>query len=190
MRVIAGLGNPGKSYAGHRHNIGFMAVDAIAEAYRFSPFTPRFGGQIADGEIAGQRALLFKPQSFMNDSGQPVGELMRFYKLAPEALIVFHDELDLPLGKLRVKRAGGNGGHNGLKSIDAHLGQDYWRVRLGIGHPGDKDMVSDYVLSNFGKDEKKQVSEWLQAACGPIELLLSGDEAGYMNRVTLAAHKE
>ncbi|MGH7109981.1 MAG: aminoacyl-tRNA hydrolase, partial [Stellaceae bacterium] len=145
MRLIVGLGNPGAQYARNRHNIGFMTAEAIARGHGFTPFRNRFKGEVAEGTIAGARRLLLKPQTFMNLSGESVGAAARFFKLAPEEVVVIHDELDLKPGKLRVKRGGGNAGHNGLRSIDAHLGPDYWRVRIGIGHPGIRDLVLPYV---------------------------------------------
>ena len=183
--LLIGLGNPGKSYAGNRHNIGFMVVDAIAEAYGFSKPAKKFGGQIAEGGLEKQKVYLFKPQGYMNVSGIPAAEAAHFYKIPLEKIIVIHDELDLPLGKLRVKRGGGNGGHNGLKSLDEHLGKDYWRVRFGIGHPGDKDLVSDYVLSDFSKAERKQAYMMVDEIAKNIGLLLAGDEAKFMSRIAL-----
>lgn len=186
MWLIAGLGNPGKTYAGNRHNIGFMAVERIAHAHSFGAFQKKFSGAIADGNIAGTRALLLMPHTFMNLSGQSVASAMRFYKIDPEKLIVLHDELDLPLGKLRVKTGGGHGGHNGLKSIDADLGtQDYRRVRLGIGHPGDKELVSPHVLSDFTKAESPIVEQILVGVAKEIPALLAGDDAGFMTRIAL-----
>lgn len=183
--LLIGLGNPGKSYAGNRHNIGFMAVDAIAEAYDFSKWSKKFSGLVCEGSIGGTKALLLKPQTYMNLSGGPGSETARFYKIPPERVIVIHDELDLPLGKLRVKRGGGNGGHNGLKSLDEHLGKEYWRIRFGIGHPGDKDMVADYVLSDFTKAERKQADIVVDEIAKNIDLLLEGDEAKFMSKIAL-----
>jgi len=151
MKLFAGLGNPGAKYARNRHNIGCMAVDAIAEAHGFGPWRAKFRGRVSEGVLDGEKVILLKPETFMNLSGQSVGEAARFYKLGPEDVTVFHDELDLAPGKLRVKRGGGHAGHNGLRSIHAHLGADYARVRLGIGHPGHKDRVSGYVLQDFAK---------------------------------------
>jgi len=185
MFLLAGLGNPGARYSANRHNIGFMAIDAIATRWRFPAFAQKGGAHLTAAEIAGERVLLVKPQTFMNDSGQPLGELMRYYKVPPEKLIVLHDELDLAFGKLRVKQGGGHGGHNGLRSIDAHVGENYHRVRLGIGHPGDKELVTPYVLSDFGKDERKAVDAWLAQVAEHIPLLLGEDAAGYMNKLSL-----
>src|SRR5210317_1683475 len=145
MKLIVGLGNPGAKYARNRHNIGFMAVDRIASDHGFGPWKPKFQGQIAEGRLGREKVLLLKPETFMNKSGQSVGEAMRFYKLEPEDVIVIHDELDLAPGKVRVKQGGGHAGHNGLRSIHAHIGENYARVRLGIGHPGRKDLVAHYV---------------------------------------------
>ena len=161
MLVIAGLGNPGAQYARNRHNIGFMAVDAIAGASRFGPFRARHQGLLADGLIGGERVMLLKPQTFMNESGRSVGEALRYAKLSLSALVVIHDELDLAPAKVRVKVGGGDAGHNGLRSITAHVGAGYKRVRLGIGHPGDKALVHHYVLSDFAKSE----AGWVEAVC-------------------------
>ncbi len=190
MWVLAGLGNPGKGYAGNRHNIGFMAIDRLAEAHRFPVFTQRFKGLLSAGEIGGERIILFKPQTFMNLSGEGIGELVRFYRVPPEQLVVFHDELDLPLGKLRVKQGGGNGGHNGLKSIDAHVGTDYWRVRLGIGHPGTKEAVTGHVLGDFAKEELPIAERQLDAIAANIKLLLAGDDAAFMTKMALGMNAE
>jgi PTH1 family peptidyl-tRNA hydrolase len=183
MHLLIGLGNPGTSYAGNRHNAGFMLVDALAEEYRASAWSKKFNALVAEAEIAGQKILLIKPQTYMNRSGQSVGEAMRFYKLFPSDITVFHDDLDLPFGKLRVKLGGGHGGHNGLKDIDAHIGKDYRRVRLGIGHPGDKDLVTDYVLSDFNIAEKKQLKDWLEKLCTHLPLLLENKDAEFMTRM-------
>jgi PTH1 family peptidyl-tRNA hydrolase len=184
--LIIGLGNPGTEYAGNRHNIGFMAIDRIIADHNFSRPTLKFGGAVSEGMIKNNKAYAFKPLGYMNISGGPSGELARFYKIPPKDIMVIHDDLDLPLGKLRVKRGGGSGGHNGLKSLDAHLGADYLRIRLGIGHPGDKDMVSDYVLSNFRKEEISGLGNIIQETSNHLDLLLAGDEAGFMNKVALA----
>jgi len=186
MLVIAGLGNSGARHARNRHNIGFMAVDAIAEARRFGPFRARWQGLAADGLIEGTRVTLLKPQTYMNDSGRSVGETLRFWKLDLGALIVIHDELDLAPAKVRVKLGGGNAGHNGLRSITAHVGNDYKRVRVGIGHPGDKALVYNYVLSDFAKSE----AGWVEAVCRAIAdaapLLAAGQDASFQNKTHLA----
>jgi peptidyl-tRNA hydrolase, PTH1 family len=186
MLLIAGLGNPGAAYAKNRHNIGFMAVEAIARAHGYPPFRPRFQGLVADGKIGDMRAALLMPQTYMNDSGQSVGEAMRFFKLDLKAVVVLHDELDLAPGKLRVKIGGGNAGHNGLRSITAHIGNDYKRVRLGIGHPGAKELVHPFVLGNFHKAEMGWVSALCDAVAGAAGLLAKGDDATFQNRVHLA----
>ena len=186
MLLIAGLGNPGSQYAANRHNIGFMAADEIHRRHGFSPWTKKFHALIADGIIDGEKTILIKPQTFMNLSGQAVGEAMRFYKLALSDLIVIYDELDLPSGKVRVKMGGGSGGHNGIKSIDAHCGKDYRRVRVGIGHPGVKEMVTNHVLGNFAKADSEWVEPLLDAIAANAGLLAKKDDAGFMNRISLA----
>ena len=186
MLLIAGLGNPGSQYAANRHNIGFMAADEIHRRHRFSPWTKKFQALIADGTIDGEKVILIKPQTFMNLSGQSVGEAMRFYKLALGDLVVIYDELDLPPGKLRVKTGGGSGGHNGIKSIDAHCGKDYRRIRVGIGHPGVKVMVTAHVLGKFSKADVEWVLPILVAIADNTGLLVNKDDAGFMNRVALA----
>jgi peptidyl-tRNA hydrolase, PTH1 family len=186
MLVIAGLGNPGAQYARNRHNIGFMAVDAIAERGRFGPFRARHQGLLADGLIGDERVLLLKPQTYMNESGRSVGEALRYAKLDLGALVVIHDELDLGPAKVRVKVGGGDAGHNGLRSITAHVGAGYKRVRLGIGHPGDKALVHNYVLNDFAKAE----AAWVEAVCRAIAeaapLLAAGQDASFQNKTHLA----
>ena len=181
--LLAGLGNPGPGYAGNRHNIGFMAADAICERYGFAPPRSRFSGAIREGRIGGKDVLVLKPMTFMNDSGRSVAAAVRFYKLGLDRLIVFHDELDLAAGKVRVKRGGGAAGHNGVRSIDAHLGPDFWRVRLGIGHPGVKTRVLGHVLKDFAASD----AEWLQPLLDRIgehvPLLLAGDAQAFMSKV-------
>ncbi|WP_027233433.1 aminoacyl-tRNA hydrolase [Phyllobacterium sp. UNC302MFCol5.2] len=186
MLLIAGLGNPGSQYAANRHNIGFMAADEIHRRHGFSPWTRKFQALIADGMIDGEKTILIKPQTFMNLSGQAVGEAMRFYKLGVGDLIVIYDELDLAAGKVRVKIGGGSGGHNGIKSIDAHCGKDYKRVRLGINHPGGKEMVSNHVLGNFAKADREWLDPLLEAIAANAGLLVRKDDSGFMNRVALA----
>ena len=186
MLILAGLGNPGPRYARNRHNIGFLAVDAVAAAHRIGPFRSKFQGQAAEGLIAGRRVLLLKPATFMNDSGRSTAEAMRFHKLKLDALTVLHDELDLAPGKLRVKTGGGNAGHNGLRSITALCGNDYRRVRFGIGHPGDRALVHDYVLGDFAKAERPWVDALCDAVARDAPMLVEGDEAGFQNRVHLA----
>jgi PTH1 family peptidyl-tRNA hydrolase len=184
MRLIVGLGNPGVRYARNRHNIGFMAVDAVARRHRAAGFRNRFKGELAEVSIGGERALLLKPQTFMNASGESVGEAARFFKLLLSDVIVIHDEIDLRPGKLRVKRGGGSAGHNGLRSIDALLGPDYWRVRIGVGHPGVKELVQPYVLQNFpGEELSGWVEPLLGAVAETIPLLVSGAPDAFMSEV-------
>ena len=183
MQILVGLGNPGSRYAGHRHNVGFMAIDRIAERHGIGPFRKKFNAEIADGHIAGTRVLLVKPQTFMNRSGLAVGEAGRFHKLGAGAITVFHDELDLPPGKVRVKRGGGHGGHNGLRDIDPVIGKDYQRVRIGIGHPGHKDRVHGHVLSDFAKADADWLDPLLDAMADAISLLLSGGPDKFMTRI-------
>ncbi len=185
MRLFVGLGNPGSRYAGNRHNIGFMAVDAIARRQGASPFRRRFQGQAADATIDGEKAVLLKPETFMNESGRAVGEALRFFKATLADVVVFHDELDLPPGRLRVKTGGGNAGHNGLRSITALCGNDYRRVRMGIGHPGHKDLVHGYVLHDFPKAEAEWVDDLCRACAAEAALLVRGDDAAFQNRVHL-----
>jgi PTH1 family peptidyl-tRNA hydrolase len=186
MQLIVGLGNPGSGYAGNRHNIGFMAVDAIAKRHGLGPWRRRFQGVAAEGPLAGERVLLLLPGTYMNESGRAVAEAANFYKLGLPDIAVVHDEIDLAPGKVRVKTGGGNAGHNGLRSISSHIGNDYRRVRIGVGHPGDKDLVHGYVLSDFAKSERP----WVEALCGVIAdnaaLLAKGEDASFQNKVHLA----
>lgn len=185
MFLVVGLGNPGSGYAANRHNIGFMAADELVRRYSFGPWRKKFQGQISEGELNGQKVLVLKPETFMNLSGQSVGEVLRFYKIPVEDVIVLHDELDLPPGKLRVKRGGGHGGHNGLRSIDAHCGKEYRRVRLGIGHPGDKARVHGHVLGDFSKAEQDGwLMTLLDAVAAEFERLIKGDDGGFMSKVS------
>ena len=185
MLLLVGLGNPGSRYAGHRHNIGFMTVDAIAKRRGIGPWRRRFQGVAAEGPLGGERALLLLPGTYMNDSGRAVAEAAHFYKLGLPDIIVFHDEIDLAPGKLRVKTGGGIAGHNGLRSISAHIGNEYRRVRIGVGHPGVKDLVHAYVLSDFAKEERP----WVEALCALVadnaELLAKGQDASFQNKVHL-----
>src|SRR5258707_14081898 len=184
MRLGVGLGNPGARYARNRHNIGFVIADAIARRYGFSAFRDRFKGELAEGAIPGERRLLLEPQTCMNVSGESVLAAMSFYKIRPEEIAVIHDELDLRPGKLRVKRGGGHAGHNGLRSIDALIGPDYWRVRVGIGHPGVKELVHPYVLQNFPDDEVKSwVVPLVDAVAETIPLLVGGAPDAFMSEV-------
>ncbi|WEX86085.1 aminoacyl-tRNA hydrolase [Sinorhizobium garamanticum] len=186
MLIIAGLGNPGSKYAGNRHNIGFMAVDAIQRRPSFSSWSKKFKAEVSEGEIAGERVLLMKPQTFMNLSGEAVGEAMRFYKLAPKDIVVIYDELDLAAGKARIKTGGGHGGHNGIKSIDAHCGKDYRRLRLGIGHPGVKDLVHAHVLGDFAKADQAWLSPLLDTISDNADMLVKGEDSQLMNKIALA----
>lgn len=186
MRLFVGLGNPGASYARHRHNIGFMAVDAIHRAHRAAPWRRKFGAELAEATIGPERVWLCKPQTYMNESGRSVAEAKAFYKLDLGDVVVFHDELDLAPAKLRVKRGGGNAGHNGLRSITAGCGNDYRRVRLGIGHPGDKALVHGYVLSDFGRGEQPWVEDLCGAVADHAATLAAGEDASFQNRVHLA----
>jgi PTH1 family peptidyl-tRNA hydrolase len=186
MLLFAGLGNPGAKHAGHRHNVGFMAADAIHRRHSFSPWTKKFQALLSEGRLGGEKILLVKPQAFMNLSGQPVGEALRFYRLEPSALTVFYDEIDLAPGKVRIKSGGGAGGHNGIRSIDGHIGRDYRRVRIGIGHPGVREMVSPHVLGDFAKADREWLDPLLDAIADNAEMLVGGDESGFMNRLALA----
>ena len=186
MLLITGLGNPGPRYAKQRHNIGFMAADAIARRHSFSSWSKKFQAEVADGTIAGEKVLLIKPQTFMNLSGEAVGKALRFYKLDLSDLIVIYDELDLQPGKARIKTGGGNGGHNGIKSIDAHCGKDYRRLRLGIGHPGHKERVNAHVLGDFAKADSQWLDPLLDAIGENSDLLVKGDDSSFLNKLTLA----
>ncbi|MEQ7872450.1 aminoacyl-tRNA hydrolase [Sphingomonas sp. ASV193] len=183
MQIWAGLGNPGAQYAMHRHNVGFMAVDLIAETHGFGPWTKKFRSLVSEGRIGRNRVLLMKPQTYMNDSGDAVQQALRFYKLDVEALTALHDELDLAPFKVKVRTGGGLAGHNGLRSIDASLGPDFRRVRLGIGHPGHKDRVTGYVLGNFAKSEIEPLSDMLAAIASEAEWLADGDDVRFMSDV-------
>ncbi len=184
--ILTGLGNPGASYAANRHNVGFMVIDRLVSDYNFPKPSAKFGGMLSEGRVGLHKVFAFKPMGYMNTSGGPLGQLLNFYKLTPENVTVLHDELDLEPFRLRIKTGGGNGGHNGLKSIDAHIGQDYKRVRIGIGHPGHKDLVSDYVLSDFAKAEKPALDTMVAEMSRHMPMLLQGDEAGYMNKINIA----
>jgi PTH1 family peptidyl-tRNA hydrolase len=187
MKLLVGLGNPGPEYSRQRHNVGFMAADAIAQRHRIGPWRRKFRGQVAEGDLGPERVVLLKPMTFMNESGRSVGEAVRFYKLPLSDVIVLHDELDLAAGKVRVKLGGGVAGHNGLRSLAAGLGsREFWRVRLGIGHPGDKERVLGHVLGDFHKAELPWVEAMLTAIADAIELLVAGDDGRFMNRVALA----
>ena len=185
MQLWVGLGNPGAQYAMHRHNVGFMAADTIAEVHGFGPVQKKFQGWLQEGRIGTHKVLLLKPATFMNDSGRSVGEAMRYFKAETGDVTVFHDELDLAPFKVKVKQGGGTAGHNGLRSIDQHLGADFRRVRLGIGHPGHKDRVTGYVLGNFAKAETDDLADMLGAVAAEAEWLAKGDGTRFMNDVAL-----
>jgi PTH1 family peptidyl-tRNA hydrolase len=186
MRLLVGLGNPGPKYAGNRHNVGFMALEAIARRHDIAPWRRRFQGVAAEGPIGGERTLLLMPGTFMNDSGLAVAEAAHFYKLDVGDIVVFHDEIDLPPAKVRVKAGGGNAGHNGLRSISSHVGNDYRRVRIGVGHPGAKELVYPYVLGDFAKAERG----WVEALCDILAdnaaMIAKGEDAAFQNKVHLA----
>jgi len=185
MLLLVGLGNPGSRYAGNRHNVGFMAVDAIAKRHNIAPWRRKYQGVAVEGTMGGERVLLLLPGTYMNESGRAVQEAARFHKIDPAQIVVFHDDLELAPGKVRVKVGGGNAGHNGLRSITAHVGNDYKRVRIGIGHPGDKNLVERYVLQDFAKSEQP----WVEALCDVIAdnaaLLVEGKDASFQNKVHL-----
>jgi PTH1 family peptidyl-tRNA hydrolase len=185
--LIAGLGNPGGEYARNRHNAGFMAVDVIHESYDFAPWRSKFQGRISEGKLGRRKVILLKPMTYMNDSGQSVGPAARFFKIAPDDIVVMHDEIDLAAAKLKAKKGGGDAGHNGLRSITAAIGPGYRRVRIGVGHPGQRGRVHSHVLNNFSKAEE---DEWLvpmlSAIAGAAPLLARNDDVGFMNKVALA----
>ncbi|WCT78433.1 aminoacyl-tRNA hydrolase [Novosphingobium humi] len=185
MQLWVGLGNPGDQYRMNRHNVGFMACDVIADMHRFGPVQKKFQGWLQDGRIGTERVILLKPATFMNESGRSVAEAMRFFKLTPDALTVFHDELDLPPMKVKVKTGGGHAGHNGLRSIAQHMGPDYRRVRIGIGHPGHKDRVTGHVLGNYAKAEMDDLADMLGAIAAEAPWLAKGDDVRFMNDVAL-----
>ena len=186
MFLLVGLGNPGTKYAGNRHNIGFMAVDEIVRRHGFSPWRKKFHGEISEGLLGLQKTLVLKPLTFMNESGQAVGEAIRFLGMEPEQVVVIYDEIDLLAGKVRVKLGGGAAGHNGIRSITAHIGPHYTRVRLGVGHPGDKTLVHPHVLSDFAKSDKAWLTPLLDAVADYAALLVEGDTATFQNKVHLA----
>lgn len=189
MWLLVGLGNPGDKYSKNRHNIGFMVVERMADAHGFPAWRGKFQGEVSEGRIvngtSSEKVVLLKPQTFMNESGQSIGTCAKFYKIPPERVVIFHDELDLEPGKMRVKTGGGVAGHNGLKSARAHLGTaDFMRVRLGIGHPGEKSRVSGYVLSDFAKSEQEWLERLIEACADETKLLLAGNEDDFMTRVS------
>jgi PTH1 family peptidyl-tRNA hydrolase len=184
--LLVGLGNPGPKYAKTRHNIGFLALDEIARAQSLSAWRSRFQSAAAEGPIAGEKVLALKPQTYMNNSGQAAGEALRFFKLRPDQVIVLYDDLDLAPGRMKAKRGGGHAGHNGIRSLIQHIGADFWRVRLGIGHPGDKSQVTPYVLGEFSKAEAQTADDLCRAVGAEIPRLIQGDAEGFMSRVAQA----
>ncbi len=190
MKLFVGLGNPGEKYRANRHNIGFLAVERIAERHGFSPWRKKFQGFVSEGTIGTDRVVLLKPETYMNESGRSVGEAQRFLKIPLSDVYVFHDELDLTPGKVKVKAGGGNAGHNGLRSISAHIENDYKRVRLGIGHPGSKDVVVHYVLNDFAKSERGWVNELLDAIADAAPYLAKGDDARFLSDVARTTSDE
>jgi PTH1 family peptidyl-tRNA hydrolase len=187
VKLFVGLGNPGASYARHRHNVGFMAVDAIAGPHGFAPWRSKFQGQVAEGRLGPERVLLLKPGTYMNLSGDSVRAAMGFFKLDPADVVVFHDELDLAPGRVRVKTGGGTAGHNGLRSLDAHIGPDFQRVRIGIGHPGDKRLVSPHVLGDFAKSDADWLDDLLAGIVDGAPALAAGDTAGFLDAIARRA---
>lgn len=185
MRLLVGLGNPGTAYSRNRHNIGFMAADEIVRRHGFSGWKSKFQGQLADGTIEGEKVLVLKPGTFMNLSGQSVGAALHFHKIFPEDVFVFYDELDLAPGKMRIKKGGGSGGHNGIKSLDSHITPDYWRIRLGIGHPGHKDRVTGHVLGDFAQADRDWLLKLLDAVADAAALLADGRPEDFMTKVAL-----
>jgi peptidyl-tRNA hydrolase, PTH1 family len=186
MLLLVGLGNPGARYVGNRHNVGFMALQAVAARHGIGPWRRRFQGVACEGPIGGVRSLLLLPGTYMNESGRAVAEAAHFYKLMPADITVFHDEIDLAPGKVRVKVGGGVAGHNGLRSISEHVGNDYRRVRIGVGHPGNKDLVQNYVLNDFAKSERPWVEALIDILADNVELLVRGEDASFQNKVHLA----
>lgn len=185
MWLLVGLGNPGTGYARHRHNVGFLAIEEIARTHECGTWKGKFQGKISEGKFGREKLLCLKPDTYMNLSGQAVAEVVNFHKLDPKNVVVFHDDLDLAKGKVRTKVGGGHGGHNGLRSIDAHIGPNYHRVRLGIGHPGSKELVHGYVLSDFSADDKEWLGPMLKSVATRLDLLLEGNEAEFLNKITL-----
>lgn len=189
MILIVGLGNVGEHYVENRHNVGFMVVDTIAQHYGFPAFRSQFRGSVSQKQIGHHPVILLKPTTMMNLSGQSVGELTRFFKIPNESVIVIHDELDLPFCSIRIKQGGGHAGHNGLKSLDAHLGPDYWRIRFGIGHPGDKTLVTSHVLGNFSKTERQQVNTLSERMAKFFPNLLDGQRNVWLDQVIIKTHR-
>lgn len=190
MLLLVGLGNPGPRYEKNRHNIGFMAVDAIVRRHSFGMERARFQALVAEGTIAGRKTLAMKPTTFMNESGRAVGEAARFFKLPPEQIVVLYDEVDLALGKVRTKFGGGHAGHNGVRNIIQHVGADFWRVRIGIGHPGDKDKVHGHVLGDFAKADRPMVEKIIDAVADAAPLIAENDFNGFMTKVAQQVHPQ
>ena len=186
MLLLVGLGNPGPGHSKNRHNIGYMAVDEIVRRHSFGPWRRRFHGSVSEGRLAGRRATALMPETYMNLSGQSVGAAVRYYRIDLDRVIVIHDEIDLVPGKVRVKQGGGNAGHNGLRSIDTHIGRGYKRIRIGVGHPGVRDVVGDYLLHDFSKADEGWVEATTQAIADAIDVLVIGDIPGFMNKVSVA----
>ena len=186
MRLIVGLGNPGSDYAKNRHNIGFMAVDEIVRRHSFAPYRSKFQSEVSEGQIAGQKVLILKPMTYMNESGRAVHSAMTFYKLPLEDIIVLHDEMDLAAGKIRMKTGGGHAGHNGIRSIQSHIGAGFKRVRLGVGHPGDKEKVVGHVLQNFSKTDQQWLDKMIEAIGEHADFLVKGEDSSFMSKVSLA----
>jgi len=190
MLLIVGLGNPGRRYSGNRHNIGFMAVDEIHRRHRFLPWRVRFEGETSEGDLGGEKVLLLKPATYMNESGRSLSQAMRFYKIPPADTVVIYDELDLPPGKMRMKTGGSTAGHKGLKSIEAHIGKEFRRMRLGIGHPGARELVNGYVLHDFARADRDWLDPLVAAIAENAPLLAGGNDSTFMNRVHLATSEE
>jgi len=185
MILLVGLGNPGKGYTDNRHNYGYMAVDEIIRRHSFSPERVKFQGLASEGTIGGAKVLALKPTTYMNESGRSVNEAARFYKLLPKDIVVFHDELDLPMGKVRVKTGGGHGGNNGIRSLISHIGAEFRRVRLGVGHPGEKHLVTGHVLKDFSKSERAVADKIIDSIARHVGLLVDGNDASFMNKIAL-----
>ncbi|MGB0935751.1 MAG: aminoacyl-tRNA hydrolase [Alphaproteobacteria bacterium] len=182
--VVVGLGNPGTKYTKNRHNIGFRLIEAIASEYLFDPFKVKDFGMVASGMIAGRKVLLLKPMSYMNLSGQGVGQLLRYYNVDTEDVVVLHDDIDLQPAQVKVKKGGGHGGHNGLRSLDSHVGKDYHRVRFGVGHPGHRDLVADFVLRDFSKAEEKMVEPLIVEIAQEFHHIVEGNKEEFIQRLT------
>lgn len=185
MILLVGLGNPGQGYSENRHNFGFMAADEIVRRHSFNAPRTRFQGLVHEGRIDGHKVMVLKPGTYMNESGRAVAAAVQFYKIPPEDIIVLHDELDLPLGKIRVKQGGGHGGNNGLRSVEASIGKNFRRVRLGIGHPGDKNLVSGYVLKDFPKADRPLAGRIVDLVAGNVSLLVAGEDEKFMTKVAM-----